>query len=136
LQVKNLKISYFEKGRRKYKGNYFELDNNRAGILSNHSKEILMYDFPSVVRGLDAYDRTWDFFFSEKMKEILFAPRELEVTAGSSVAFATCLIRCEGTSAGVVEFRLTSGLQKINDKWIITHEHHSVPTTNEDLIQQ
>ncbi len=50
------------------------------------------------------------------------------MTAGADVAFATCLIRCEGTSAGVVELRLTTGLCKIDDKWVVTHEHHSVPT--------
>lgn len=110
--------------------------NDREGILKDHSPNILMYDFPSVVQGLNAYDETWDFFFREKIKEIHFDVRELEVTASDLVAFATCLIRCEGTSAGVVELRLTTGLKKIDNKWIITHEHHSVPTTDDKLIDE
>jgi ketosteroid isomerase-like protein len=110
--------------------------NDREGILEAHSANILMYDFPSVVRGLEAYDETWDFFFAEKTKEIHFDVRDLEVTASDFVAFATCLIRCEGTSAGVVELRLTTGLKKIDNKWIIIHEHHSVPTTDNKLIDE
>lgn len=110
--------------------------NDREGILEDHSPNILMYDFPSVVQGLKAYDETWDFFFKEKIKEIHFDVRELEVTASDLVAFATCLIRCEGTSAGVLELRLTTGLKKIDNKWIITHEHHSVPTTDDKLIDE
>ncbi|MBA3260241.1 MAG: nuclear transport factor 2 family protein [Gemmatimonadales bacterium] len=101
---------------------------DRAGILADHSDDLLMFDFPSTVRGIGPYDRTWDFFFADPKGPIRFVPRELEVTAGADVAFATCLIRCEGTSAGVVELRLTTGLCKIDDKWVVTHEHHSVPT--------
>lgn len=110
--------------------------NDRAGILQSHSKDMLMYDFPTVVRGLDAYDDTWDFFFAGNKGEIHFDSRELEVTNSDSVAFATCLIRCEGTSAGIVELRLTVGLKKINDEWIIMHEHHSMPTTDSKLIER
>lgn len=100
----------------------------RAAILADHSDDLLMFDFPSTVRGIGPYDRTWDFFFADPKGPIRFVPRDLEVTAGADVAFATCLIRCEGTSAGVVELRLTTGLCKIDDKWVVTHEHHSVPT--------
>lgn len=31
------------------------------GILANHADELLMFDFPDVVRGIEAYDKTWDF---------------------------------------------------------------------------
>lgn len=110
--------------------------NDRKGILLSHSKDLLMYDFVNIVHGIDAYDSTWDFFFAEKIKQIHFDVRELEVTAGDSVAFATCLIRCEGTSAGVVELRLTVVLKKIDNEWIITHEHHSVPSTNNKLLEK
>ena len=106
---------------------------DRAGILAHHSDNLLMFDFPSTVRGIDAYDRTWDFFFAKPKGKISFVPRELEVTAGDDVAFATCLIRCEGTSAGVVELRLTTGLRKVSGEWVVTHEHHSVPTVESRL---
>ncbi len=38
---------------------------DRAGILADHSDDLLMFDFPSTVRGIGPYDRTWDFFFAD-----------------------------------------------------------------------
>lgn len=39
--------------------------------------------------------------------------------------------RCDGTSPGPLDLRLTVGLRKIDSEWTIMHEHHSVPTTEE-----
>lgn len=62
-------------------------------------------------------------------------PRELQVEAGNDVAFASCLISCDGTSAGHVDLRLTVGLRKIDGEWTVTHEHHSVPTGEDRFIE-
>ncbi len=35
---------------------------DRQGILANHADDLVMIDFPNTVRGLAAYDRTWQFF--------------------------------------------------------------------------
>jgi ketosteroid isomerase-like protein len=107
---------------------------DRPGILAHHSKQILMYDFPAIERGIEAYDRTWDFFYKDPKGPISFVPSELSVTAGGEVAFATCLIHCDGTSAGPLDLRLTVGLRKIDGEWSILHEHHSVPTTEDRFI--
>jgi ketosteroid isomerase-like protein len=101
---------------------------DRKGILANHAEEILMFDFPDVVRGIKAYDKTWDFFFDKPKGPIRYVPRELLVAADDHVAFATCLVHCDGTSAGALDFRLTTGLRKEAGVWMIVHEHHSVPT--------
>ena len=103
-------------------------DGNRKAILAHHSDDLLMFDFPATVRGLDAYDRTWDFFFANPRGPISFVPRDITVVASDEVAFASCEMHCDGTSAGPVDFRLTTGLRKIDGNWVIVHEHHSVPT--------
>lgn len=92
-----------------------------------------MFDFPATVQGLAAYDTTWDFFFADPRGPISFVPREITISAGDDVAFASCMLNSEGTSAGPVDFRLTSGLRKIGGEWVIVHEHHSVPTKEERL---
>jgi ketosteroid isomerase-like protein len=89
----------------------------------------------NTVRGIDAYDRTWDFFYANPKGEISFVPYELEVTAGRDAAFASCLVRCDGTSGGHVELRLTVGLRKIAGQWTVIHEHHSVPTVEKRFIE-
>ena len=93
-----------------------------------------MFDFPATVQGLEAYDKTWNFFFANPLGPISFVPREVVVTASDDVAFASCMVQCEGTSGGQVDFRLTTGLRKIGGKWVIVHEHHSVPTKEERFI--
>jgi ketosteroid isomerase-like protein len=81
---------------------------DREGIIARHSEDVLMFDFPSTARGIEAYAKTWDFFFDSQRGPITFAPSDLRVTAGDDVAFATCSMHCDGTSAGPLDFRLRS----------------------------
>ncbi len=107
---------------------------DRAGILAHHSPEVLMYDFPRVEHGLQAYDRTWDYFYAHQRGPIEFSPSELKVVAGGDVAFASCLIHCDGTSAGPLDLRLTAGLRKIHGQWTVLHEHHSLAVPEENYV--
>jgi ketosteroid isomerase-like protein len=109
-------------------------DGDRKGILAHHAKDMLMYDFPATVRGIDAYSKTWDFFDDSRTGPVIFAPRDIAVKAGADVAYATCEIHCEGTTGGALDLRLTVCLEKRGNEWIVTHEHHSVPTLDERLI--
>lgn len=106
---------------------------DRAAILANHSSDLLMFDFPGTVEGLDAYDKTWDFFFADPLGPISFVPREIAVSASDSIAFVSCMVHCEGTSAGPVDLRLITGLRRVGADWVIVHGHHSVPTKEERL---
>ena len=108
-------------------------EENRAAIRADHDPDILMFDVPPpfLSRGLDAYMATWELFLSSSEKPVALAFHDVEVTCGADVAFATALGRCVSiTSAGIrepVEFRLTMGLRKIDGRWRVMHEHHSVP---------
>lgn len=108
---------------------------DRKAILANHVEDLLMYDFSNVVYGLKAYDKTWDFFFDRPKGSIHYSLKELIVMAGDQVAFATSLVHCDGTSAGALDFRLTTGLKKEQGSWVIVHEHHSVPTIENRFIE-
>lgn len=109
-------------------------EGDRERILAKHSDDLLMFDFPSTVEGLGDYNTTWDFFYGSPRGPIVFEPRNIRAIAGEDVAFVTCEIRCDGTSAGPLELRLTTGLERRDGDWVITHEHHSVPTVEERLI--
>jgi uncharacterized protein (TIGR02246 family) len=108
---------------------------DRRGILRYHSQDMLMFDVPPPLqsKGLGAYEKTWDLYFSWSRERGVFDITEMSVTAGSEVAFVTALMRCAGTEPSGVEseldFRLTIGLCKIEDRWIVTHEHHSIPAS-------
>jgi ketosteroid isomerase-like protein len=59
---------------------------------------------------------------------------QMTITAGSDVAFAAAAMRCAGPGPDgepePLDFRLTLGLAKIEGRWVITHEHHSVPAVD------
>jgi uncharacterized protein (TIGR02246 family) len=100
-------------------------------ILANHSPDILMFDVPPPIqsKGIDAYRKTWDLFFDWSRDDPAFDIQEMNITAGNEVAFVTALMRCAGKTENEsgLDFRLTVGLRKIDDQWIIMHEHHSIP---------
>jgi len=107
-------------------------DGDMATVLADHAPNIVMFDVPPPqrgVRGLDAYRDTWPGFFEWQTSGAVFEIESLDVTAGTDVAFAFALLRC-GTPADFerdpeYRLRLTIGLQKVDDRWVVTHEHHS-----------
>jgi uncharacterized protein (TIGR02246 family) len=108
-------------------------EENRAGIRADHDSEMLIFDVPPpfLSRGLDAYMATWETFFSRAQKPVAFDFHDVKITAGKDVAFATAAGRCVDVDPNGkpedLEFRLTMGLQKIDGRWRIMHEHHSLP---------
>jgi uncharacterized protein (TIGR02246 family) len=102
-------------------------------ILRDHTADFVMFDVPPPfeILGLNAYRRSWEMFFSWSDEPIPYDIQSLSVTAGGDVAFAVATIGCaepgpEGEQKPL-DFRLTVGLRKIDGRWVIAHEHHSVP---------
>ena len=107
-------------------------DGDLAGVLADHSDDIVMFDVPPPedgVRGLDAYRTTWPPFFEWQRSGACFDLVEIDVTAGDDVAFVWALLRC-GTAAELAaepdrRLRLTLGLRRADGRWVVAHEHHS-----------
>jgi uncharacterized protein (TIGR02246 family) len=107
-------------------------DGDLSTVLADHDPDIVMFDVPPPeqgVRGLEAYRETWPGFFEWQASGAVFEIESLEVTAGVDVAFAFALLRC-GTPADLARdpdqrLRLTVGLHKSGDRWVVSHEHHS-----------
>jgi uncharacterized protein (TIGR02246 family) len=106
---------------------------DRAAIRADHDADMLMFDVPPpfLSRGLDAYVATWEMFFSSVEKPVAFEFHDIKITAGEDVAFATAIGNCVNIdSTGKrepLQFRLTMGLRKIDGRWRVMHEHHSLP---------
>jgi uncharacterized protein (TIGR02246 family) len=107
-------------------------------ILAHHEPDMVMFDLPPPLqcKGIDQYEKTWELFFRYHKPGTAFEIRELAITAGQHVAFATAIMYCgPGSSSNPAEkegfpFRLTVGLRKVNGQWRIAHEHHSLPATD------
>jgi uncharacterized protein (TIGR02246 family) len=106
------------------------------GILRSHAADFVMFDVPPPFEsvGLDAYRKTWDLFFSCSGEPVRFEIQEMDVTAGADVAFAFATTRCTTRGSDgkpeALDFRLTIALRKVDGRWMIAHEHHSVPATD------
>ena len=107
-------------------------------VLAHHAPDIVMFDVPPPergVRGIEAYQQTWPGFFRWQASGAVFDIESLDVTAGADVAFAYALLRC-GTPAEFERdpeqrLRLTIGMRKMGDRWVVTHEHHSFSDKSE-----
>lgn len=101
---------------------------NVEGILQNHTNDILMFDVPVPLqsKGLKEYKETWELFFQySNGGKGSFQLEDFQIHASDTVAFCTALIKLSnGTTP---QCRLTIGLKKINNQWMIVHEHHSAP---------
>jgi ketosteroid isomerase-like protein len=104
------------------------------GVVAAHTDDIVMFDVPPPyhgVRGIGTYRESWPDFFEFIGSGAIFELLELDVTAGDSVAFAYALLRCGKPEEFAVNpdnrLRITMGLRKIGDRWLIAHEHHSFP---------
>ena len=103
---------------------------NMDGVLAHHTPDIVMFDVPPPVqlRGLEAYQKSFEEFFGYLGEAGTFELRELAVTASDGVAFCHGLISCIGSGRPELTLRLTVGLRKIDGQWVIAHEHHSEPS--------
>ena len=109
-----------------------------SGVLADHTRDLVMFDVPPPhegIRGIEAYRETWPPFFAWQRSGAVFEIVELDVAAGTDVAFAYALLRCN-TPEGLARqpesrLRLTVGLRKIDERWVITHEHHSFAIDDE-----
>ena len=105
-----------------------------ATVLADHADDIVMFDVPPPddgVRGIADYRDTWPPFFDWQAGGGSFDVVELAVTVGSDVAYAHALLRC-GTKDDIAahpdhRLRLTLGLRKEGERWVVAHEHHSFP---------
>jgi ketosteroid isomerase-like protein len=104
------------------------------GVLAEHDPNIVMFDVPPPydgIRGMDEYRKSWPLFFDWLRHGAEFELLELDVVAGADVAFAYALLRC-GTPTEFAanpdnRLRITVGLRKDADRWVVVHEHHSFP---------
>jgi uncharacterized protein (TIGR02246 family) len=107
------------------------------GVLADHAADIVMFDVPpphAGVRGIAAYRDSWPDFFRWQAQGARFELASLDVVAGGRVAYAHALLRC-GTEQDLARdpdnlLRLTVGLRKDGDRWVVAHEHHSFADTS------
>lgn len=102
-------------------------------VLSLYAAEIVSFDLapPLQYVGAEALRRNLEEWFPTFQGPVGYEILRLGVTAGDNVAFCRSLNRISGTRTDGEEtdvwVRATVCCRKISDKWVIAHEHASVP---------
>jgi len=101
--------------------------------MSNIAPDILMFDVVNPLQyiGSDASKKRAEEWFFSFQGPIGYEMRDLSITAGDDVAFSHSLnqvsaMRKDGKKLEMW-WRSTICYRKMDGKWIITHEHNSVP---------
>ena len=103
------------------------------GVMFHYAADIVTFDLapPLQCAGADALRKSLEEWFPTFRGPVGYEIRDLSITTGDAVAFCRSLNRITGTRTNGEEtdvwVRATVGLRKIDGKWMITHEHTSVP---------
>ncbi len=106
---------------------------NIDAAMANVAPDILSFDVVNPLRyiGSDSSRKRAEQWFSSFEGPIDFEIRDLSITASGDVAFCHGLNHVNATKAdgGKLEmwWRATVCYRKVDGKWLITHEHNSVP---------
>jgi ketosteroid isomerase-like protein len=102
-------------------------------MMSLYAEDFVSFDIVPPLRdvGRDTYRTVWEKTFSLFHGEIEIDTRDLTIAAGEHVAFSHQLLRLKATRTNghKVDYweRLTFCFRKLDGKWLIAHEHVSVP---------
>lgn len=104
-----------------------------GALMSDHAPNVLTFDAlnPLQYVGLDKVRERAEQWFSWYQGSIGYEIRDLSITVGNTVAFCHYLYRVSGTMTNGREVdmwvRSTVCFRKIDGRWLVTHEHTSVP---------
>lgn len=103
------------------------------GIMSCYAPDILVFDLLPPLRyaGTDEYRKNWAEWFPTFQGPIEYEVLDLTITTSDEAAFSHSLNRISGKRTDGTEsntwVRATVCYRKIDGKWMMAHEHVSVP---------
>lgn len=105
------------------------------GIMKSYVPDSSLAVFDVVPRkeylGADAYRKGWEDFFSRFKGKPELTIIDLQIVVDGNVGFGYSFMNTKGTDSQgrLVDrtVRVTAGYRKIDDNWLIAHEHISVP---------
>ena len=102
-----------------------------GGAVRHYAPDSVQYSLAPPLRSSGSHAEALEEWFATWRGPIGLEHRELAVAAGGDVAFCTSLTRMTGTKTDGEEvdlwYRSTIGLRNVAGRWLIAHEHESVP---------
>ncbi len=101
------------------------------GVVARQADDFVLYSLAPPLRTAESGPEGLDAWFATWRGPIGYEIHDLGIAADGDVAFCHGLARLTGTKTDGekpdVWFRLTLGLRRAADGWVIVHEHESVP---------
>ncbi len=109
-------------------------------LMAHYAPDVVTFDLmPLQTQGADAYRKNFEAWFASVQGPIDYEIRDLRITMQDDVAFGHYLGRVKSTRTTGEKndywVRVSAGLQKMNGRWRLTHEHVSVPFKNGEALQ-
>jgi uncharacterized protein (TIGR02246 family) len=104
------------------------------GVMSPFAKEIVSFDIipPLQTVGAERFVTHWQDFFEAHVGPIHVEFPDVRIATSDDIAYSYCVHRIKGTLKNGQQtdwwLRWTACYRKANGKWLIVHEHVSVPT--------
>ncbi|MFF2507669.1 YybH family protein [Streptomyces sp. NPDC058067] len=103
------------------------------GLKKFYATDIVSFDIEPPLQsvGVEEKLKNWAPVFTF-FESVTYEVRELTLTVGDDMAFGHAFARLsgtlkDGTAMGGMWVRVTYGFRKIDDTWLLTHDHVSVP---------
>lgn len=102
------------------------------GVMANYAPNMVSFDaWGELQNPVNVYRDHWEQCFAGHDDPINLEHHDVRLVVGDSVAFCHCLIHMTGTLADGTKNdfwgRGTICFEKINGRWLVTHEHASAP---------
>jgi uncharacterized protein (TIGR02246 family) len=109
-------------------------------LIAHYAADVIVFDLmPLQTLGADAYKKNFEAWFASVQGPIDYQIRDLRITRSDEVALCHYVGQVKTTRAtgekAEYGVRVTAGCRKRNGRWIITHEHVSVPFPNMESMQ-
>ncbi|MES1943516.1 ketosteroid isomerase-like protein [Salinisphaera sp. PC39] len=109
------------------------------GVMACYAPEVVAFDAIAALRfeGTEAYRKHWEYCMGFAEGEMIMRIPDMDITVGGDIAFCHYLANCGCTDTAGNErtgwMRGTVCLRRIDGRWLIDHEHYSVPFDPETM---
>lgn len=108
-------------------------------LMPHYAPDMVTFDLrpPLHLQSADAYRKNFEAWFASVQGPIDYEIRDLLIKMNDGVAFCHSLnhVKSTRTTGEKADYwvRVTTGFERINGQWMITHEHVSMPIYMETM---
>jgi ketosteroid isomerase-like protein len=99
------------------------------GIMAHYAAEVVVFNVkpPFQTRGTEDWRRAWETSLAHFPASFAMETRDFSITVRGELALAHYLVRFTGLPGDQTWIRTTAVFERNEGKWLIVHEHNSVP---------